>query len=66
MNWRKISTVSVWTIGIIAIIHIFLGKYLPKYPLMYMIPEGAGLITFIVSEVMVQINKRRSIKKGIR
>jgi hypothetical protein len=63
MNWRKISTISVWTAGLVAIIHMFGSKYLPKYPLMYMIPEGVGLIIFVVSETMNLITRRSSNKK---
>jgi hypothetical protein len=63
MNWKKISTISIWIVGIIAILYSFFGKYLTLDPLVFVRGEGLGLLIFIISKVMELTIKFR-MKKG--
>ena len=64
MNWKKLSVVSIWSAGIIAILESFLGKYLPKHMLAFMIVDGLALLIFIVSETIRYLIKNRLKKEN--
>jgi hypothetical protein len=63
MNWKKLSTIAIYSAGILAIIDAFLGKYIPNHSLIFLIVGGVVVLLFLVSELMKFINKTR-IKKG--
>jgi hypothetical protein len=62
MNWSKISTISVWTGGIIAIVYAFSKKYI-HHPLVFIVVGVLAFSIFLFSELMVLIAKLRLKKK---
>jgi hypothetical protein len=64
MNWNKISTISVWTGGILAIVCAFSKKYI-GHPVVFIVVGVLALSIFLFSELMVLIAKLR-LKKARR
>ncbi len=60
MIWKKLSTIAIWSAGILAIVDSFMGKYIPNHALIFLIAVGVALLLFVASEVMKFINKSRT------
>ena len=52
MNWRKISTVSLWSGFIVFLVHTFLKKYVAQYWKILFALEIILLNIFLFSELM--------------
>ena len=64
MNWEKVSTISLWTLGVIVIIDAFAGKYIPNHTFIFFGLECLLLSIFIFSELMKLIVRIRLKEKN--
>jgi len=63
MFWRKMSTISVWSGGTLAIVHIFLKKYVEQYVPIFYYGEIGTLSSFLFAEAMKLILKMNKKNK---
>jgi hypothetical protein len=55
--WKKLSTVSIWSGGFIALFWQLFGKYFQPFTLAFLIIVSFGLSLFLFSELMKLILK---------
>lgn len=50
--WRKLSNISAYTCGVVAIIHTLFNQDIKKFVIVFVIIEAVTIMVFLLSELM--------------